>query len=862
MSVRLGLMMALSGSLVGGFGLVASAQMADEQMISANHSSYIGEEFEGLGVSAIATWPVQQIAQVDIQQVTDIRLETTETGLKVVLETAAGELSVPTVETIDNALIATIPNAVLALPGQTDFQQIAPAEGIAFISATTVADNQIRLAITGTDAPPTADVQAAAQGLVISLSPGIADATTATEDAIQIVVSATRTEEATSDVPRSVTVIEREQIDQQAQVSQSLGDVLGQLVPGMAPTTGSASNFGQSLRGRNILVLIDGIPQTTNRNAFRDLQTIDPSAIERVEVIQGPTAIYGDGATGGVINIITRAPADEPVVLRTRLGVNADFDDFSESLGGTVEQYVGGQVDNVDYALTFSYDHIGGLFDALGNRIPPDPNAQGGLADTDTFNILGKIGVDLTDEQRLQFTANHYDSTQDTDFTTDPSIQAVPGRQRSQALEGLDLDSPQTNINTFFSLDYTHTDVLGGDLKGQLYYRDYLTRFFPFDARAFDSLGNVIFQSQVDSREWGGRLQLDTPLADDGALRLLWGADYANERTAQPVAIFDPAVFDASGGLTYRSFDERTWVPPLGQDSLGLFAQLNWDISDRITLLGGIRHERVGLSVDDFVTLAGNAIEGGNLDYDATLFNVGGVVDLNDNVNVFANFAQGFSLADVGLVLRSAPAGFSVETLRPEAQRVNHYELGIRGNWAGIQASLAGFYNSSELGNTFTAPGEILRAPERVYGVEATVDAQLSDTWAIGSTVSWSEGDIDRDDDGDYEPLDGFRIAPVKVTAYIENQTTPIWSNRLQALYSGSRDAFDDETIFGQAAVDSYFTVDYISNLDIGPGTLEIGIANLLNTDYFPIVSQLQPSELSNAADRGRFVRVGYSFTW
>ncbi|WLT39678.1 hypothetical protein NON20_09700 [Synechocystis sp. B12] len=38
---------------------------------------------------------------------------------------------------------------------------------------------------------------------------------------------------------------------------------------------------------------------------------------------------------------------------------------------------------------------------------------------------------------------------------------------------------------------------------------------------------------------------------------------------------------------------------------------------------GGIRHEQVGLSVDDFTTLGGNTVQGGDLSYDATLFNLG-----------------------------------------------------------------------------------------------------------------------------------------------------------------------------------------------------------------------------------------------
>lgn len=837
-SVRFGLMMALSGGLVGAAVMPLGAQ----EMITGPEAMQLGQ----------AAAPVQ---------VTGVRLEPAAVGVEIVLETAVGAIAAPSLQTTGNALIIDIPSAVLALPEGQEFQQVSPTADIAFVSVTQIGDDQVRVAITGVDAPPRAEVQPGASGLRLTVLPGIAG-TTAEAEALQIVVSATRTEEAVTDIPRSVTVIEREQIEQQTQVSRGLGDILGQLVPGLAPTTGSASQFGQGLRGRNVLVLIDSVPQTTNRSAFRDLQTIDPSAIDRVEVIQGPTAIYGDGATGGVINIITRGPAAEGVVRRTRLGITTDFDNVSDSFGATVEQYVGGRVDDTDYAFTVSYDYAGGFFDALGDRIPADPNGQGGLSDTGSLNILGKIGVDFAKNQRLQLTVNHYEATQTTDFAVDPSIAAIAGRQRSRAIAGLDLDTPQTSNNTLLSLDYSHSNVLNGDLKGQIYYRDYLTRFFPFDGRTVASLGNAIFQSEVNSVEWGGRLQFDTPLAADDTLRLLWGADYNNERTAQPVNIFDPAPFDASGGLVYRTTGQRTWVPPLNQDSLGLFAQLNWQASDRITLLGGIRHERVGLTVNDFTTLAGNAVQGGDLAYDATLFNLGGVVNLTDNIGVFANFAQGFSLADVGLVLRNAPAGFSVATLRPEAQRVNHYEVGVRGNWEGLQASLAGFYNSSELGTTFTAPGEILRAPERIYGVEATVDAQLSQSWLLGGTLSWSEGSIDRANTGTYTPLDGFRIAPLKLTAYVENQTTPGWRNRLQALYSGDRDVFANDSIFGQRAVSSYFTVDYISQLNVGPGTLEIGIANLLNTDYFPVVSQLQPSELSNAAARGRFLRLGYSFEW
>lgn len=815
---------------------------------------------------------IAQPAFAQTTSITAVQINQTANGIEIVLETADGEGPQVSTSSFGDTLVFEVADSQLQVEDQETF---SPVEGIAAITVTSRGTNTVRIAVTGSTALPTGQIVQSDRGLILSITPGSTATTpemsepdiveqvpTETENtSLRVVVTATRTEEDPLNVPRSVTVITREQIDQQTNVSRDLGEVLSQLVPGLAPSTGSTSTFGQSLRGRNLTVLIDGVPQSTTRNAFRDLHTIDPSAIERIEVLRGPTAIYGDGATGGVINIITRIP-DDTLTVTTEAGVGFAPTEIGDSLEGNLQQLISGRSGNFNYAFTGSFAWTSGFFDGEGNRIPSDPNGQGGLSDADTINLLGRIGFDLDDDQRLQLTVNHYDATQFTDFTTDPIVLSLPGRQRSRALEGLELDNPQTTNNTLVNLEYSHANLLGSELRAQVYYRDYLTRFFPFDGRAFRSLGNEIFQSQIESEKVGGRLQIETPLFDQGTARLLWGVDYVDENTSQPVAIFNRAAFNASGGLTFEQTGNRTWTPPLNQRNLGLFAQLNWDVSDRFIVLGGIRHERIGVDVDNFTTLANNSIEGGNLNYDATLLNLGAVFYVTDELNVFANFAQGFSVADIGLILRNAPAGFSVETLQPEAQRVDNFELGIRGEWSSIQASLAGFYNESELGTTFTAPGTIVRAPERVYGIEAAIDAQLSDTWQLGGTFSWAEGETDLANNGDFDSLNGFRISPIKVTAYVENETLPGWRNRLQALFSGSRDRFENETIFGQAAVDSYITVDYISSIQLGPGMLEIGINNLLDTDYFPNISQLQPSELSNAAARGRTVRIGYSLTW
>lgn len=812
-----------------------------------------------------------QPAYAQVAQVTDIQLVPTVDGVELLLETTGGTLE-GIRQTRENLnLILEIPNAQLNIP-EGRFERINPVPGIQSILVAPVDANNIRVTLVGETDVPNVEFQTTPQGFTFSVTP-TNPAPVSEEpseepseelgeepEEIEIVVTATRTEENITNVPRSVTVINREQIEAQRRLTPDIGTTLGKLVPGLAPPTQSASGFGQSLRGRNVLVLIDGVPQSTSRNVFRDFRTIDPSAIERIEVLRGPTALYGDGATGGVINIITRRATAERLNMTTEIGVDSSLTNFADSVGYFVGQTVSGNEGNVDYVLSAAFSGNGGFFDAQGDRIPPDPNAQGGIADTDNINILAKFGVQFTDDQRLQFSFNHFVDTQNTDFTVDPSVDELEGRRKARAISGLELDEPQTTNNTLVNLTYNHDNLLGSQVQAQGYYRNYLTRFFPFDARNFDSFGNTIIQSQVESEKFGGRLQIDTPLFDEGSARLLWGADYFFEDSVQPVSTFDEEAFDASGGLRFNKVGNRIWSPPLELSSLGLFAQFNWNISDRVILNGGVRHERAGVSVEDFTTLAGDDITGGDLNFDDTLFNAGIVYNPTPNIGVFANFSQGFSLADIGRVLRAAPAGLSVRELNPEPQKVNSYEVGIRGQWRNVQASVAGFYNQSDLGTTFDEELNVIRAPERIYGVEGTLNTRLGNRWVLGGTASWTEGQIDIGEDDDYTDLDSFRIPPIKLTAYVQHQTTPGWSNRLQVLYSGGRNP--EGSGYGRERVYDYITADFLSSIQIGEGTLSIGVENLFNTYYFPVVSQSQGFNSGYAAARGTTLSLRYTFNW
>ncbi|NJL39086.1 MAG: TonB-dependent receptor [Leptolyngbyaceae cyanobacterium SM1_4_3] len=810
-----------------------------------------------------ATTVEEWIAQIEqsVVQVTRVQVNATETGLEIILETNE-PLEVPSTSAVGNALITDIPNAVLTLPEGGEFQAANPTAEIALVSVAGLPNNRVRVAITGVDALPSANLSVEASGLVIAVTPGTGVAEIE-DDAIQVVVTATRTEEDILDVPRSVTVITREEIEEQSRLNRNLFEILGTTVPGFGPPNQSDRNNAQTLRGRDVLILIDGVPQSSNFFGAAGFASFDSSTVERIEVVSGPTGLYGSGAAGGVINVITSRP-EEPFTVQAEVGISADLgelegDSFAYDLGFGFSGIEG----NIDYLFNFAGRFTNQFYDAEGDRIPQNNPTLSGAT---VLNFFGRSGIDITDEQRLQISASHVRDRREVDFITDPIVQDISGRQRARALAAdLSFDELERpgNTTTNINLNYTHDDVFGSRLQAQAYYWDNDVTDFPFDDRG--GFIDAIVYGPFLGEAFGGRLQIETPIAQP--LELLWGVDYRNERNENIFFVIDPVAFDEDEVV--RSLEERTWLPPYFVDQLGLFGQLQWDVTPDLAFSGGIRQEFVELRADDYTTFFGDDIEGGTVNFDATVFNAGLVYRATDNISLFASFSQGFSVPGFFTFI-NPPAGFSIEGgfEELEAQKVDNYEIGVRGRWDNLQASLAGYYAYSEQGAFLqnipgTALSTLIRAPQRNYGVEAAIDWQPGDQWQLGTTFGWNEGEADADDDGEFLALGTFDVQPWKLTAYVQHQTTPTWNNRLQLLYSGNRDrGFEDGS--DGVAIEEYITFDLISQFQLGDGTLSLAVENLLDNQYFPVFSQVASgfNDAGYLAARGRRVSLTYSISW
>lgn len=182
-----------------------------------------------------------------------------------------------------------------------------------------------------------------AAGLLLPLSLSAQEQVTRLDP---IVVTPSRNAETADQALASVTVISREEIEQRQ--AQSVLDLL-RMEAGidMARTGGPGSNTSLFLRGtasNHTLVLVDGVRASSGTSGQFAWQHLDPSRIDRIEIVRGPRAsLYGSDAIGGVIQIFTRQ-VDGP---RGRIGAGSNRTRRTE-IG-----YGGG--DTIRYGLDASY---------------------------------------------------------------------------------------------------------------------------------------------------------------------------------------------------------------------------------------------------------------------------------------------------------------------------------------------------------------------------------------------------------------------------------------------------------------------------------------------------------------------------
>lgn len=594
----------------------------------------------------------------------------------------------------------------------------------------------------------------------------------------EVTVTGTRAPRPIEQVPQTVQVIERAEIERQIVLSPSPADAVSRLIPGYSVTNQTISGASENFRGRDALILLDGVPLNTPlRDVSRILSLLDLNAVERIETVAGASSLYGAGATGGTINIITRRPADGPAQFTVNTALRGFTADLGRSLAPELSLGASGRLQNgFDYVVVGSLRHTGRTYDGAGRELPSDALlGQGGADRTNNGNLFAKLGYNFDAARRFELSGTVIRLRQDPDFLTLYS----PPRARP------DFNTPYPGrpvreSSQSFSARYTDTDFALGGLSVVGFYNDIEKRFnysrfsYPYNSLVYYS-GNPASptspanQTTLFSTRYGANLTIDSKLDFllPGA-RLTWGGDVIREETRQEL------------------IDGRDVFTPLKQTTLAAFGLLQVPVGTRLTVRGGVRYEHFSLSVEDFrrptaytgvaarnaagfqpFVLPALGVTGGDFGYDAVTGNAGATLRLTDRAELYAGFSQGFSLPDVGSFTRRAglstafacpvtrpnclPANAAVSfaTIAPEAQIVNSYEVGVRHRGEGFNAGLVGFASTSDQGVTFDPlTNRISQQKEVIWGVELNGDVAVTRHLTLAGLLAYREGRYDSNGDG------------------------------------------------------------------------------------------------------------------
>nr|WP_027951037.1 TonB-dependent receptor [Haliea salexigens] len=673
----------------------------------------------------------------------------------------------------------------------------------------------------------------------------------AAEQIEEVIVTSSRVDKPLSTIPNTVTVIDQATLQQQLSIQNDISTVLGNLVPSFSPARQKMTNAGETLRGRKPLYLIDGVPQSNPlRNGGRDGHTIDPTLLERVEVLHGANAIHGLGAAGGIINLITKRPSE---TFEQHVRVDSAFqgEDIGESGDYGLSYSLSNSFDAADILAGVSYRSTGMAYDADGEVIGVD-NTQGDTMDSEALDLFLKTGYDW-DDQRVELMVNHYDIESNHEWISVPGDVAadIP----SGAVKGeLPAEGAQNQVTTI-SLNYLNADWLGQEVRVQAFRQDfeatYGAQITPIATFQDPSYGpDLVDQSQNNSEKTGLKLTLFMDEVGGLPLSVVYGMDVLQDETWQALI--------QTG---------RTWVPETRYENLAPYLQLEYTGIERMTLTAGVRHEKSELQVDDFTTLysyGSQFVTGGNPDFSETLYNAGGTYQFTDTWRVFANYAEAFSMPDVGRVLRGInEPGQDVESfLDLTPILTENAEIGLEFDNGTISAQLSYYTSNSDFGQRLQRGDDgiytVKREKTDVDGLEFRADWALGEADVLGLRYAQAEGRFDSDQDGRVDSdLGGTNISPDRLNLSWERRWTDGLNTRLQLSHLFDRKVKDSEDVTVNT-FDGYTTLDLIANLDLFGGVVSASIQNLTNEDYYTYYSQSSPNDLRNFKGVGRSFGVSY----
>ncbi|MDP7593163.1 MAG: TonB-dependent receptor [Litorilituus sp.] len=676
-----------------------------------------------------------------------------------------------------------------------------------------------------------------------------------------IVVTATRYQQDVNKIPGAITVITESEIAKQTRVNDDLTSVLANLVPSMTPSRQKLSNQGENLRGRTALILVDGVPQNNPlRNGNRYGYPLDSSTLERIEVVNGASAVHGMGATGGLINYITLS-AKKGDNFKQKLGLRINDSFNSDSTSTKMWYNLRHYDEKFDIVGAASWYDQGLYYDAKDNAIGMN-SIQGETQDSSATNFFIKTGINFAD-QRLEFSTNHYELENKNhyvpikgDFNKGIVGTVAKGTNPGEAI---------SNKVESYNLKYSHDDVANGGLTVQFFYQQFDAIYG--QAYWLPTPSVIRDQGTITSTKKGMKLsynQIELLGLDDS---WVFGLDVLKDSTQQ---------YLLGTGLAV--------TPVMSYSGISPFVQGDILISEDLRLTGGLRHESTTVDVNNAQTLYSfglyneegnphgrvNTI-GGEQDFSELVYNLGAVYRLSDEANVFIGFNQGFGLPDIGRVLRGnwiGDKGQAVDSninidfnTMPAVKPVvtDNFEIGVNYTNDQWQLAASAYYSLAKDGANLSLNDggsyDVVRQRTEITGAEVSAKYQWNEQLSLAALYSTVNGEVDSNANGEVDSdMDLKNVSPDRLMLSVNYDLTDNLSSAIQL-----NTLFDTENKAKNQKFSGYSLVDASMGFGLQEyGKLTFAIENLLNKNYVGYFSQIRNHSSYYFAGRGRNYSINY----
>lgn len=540
----------------------------------------------------------------------------------------------------------------------------------------------------------------------------------------EVIVTAQKREESLQDIAASVTAISGDKL-RDFQVVNAID------LESLAPSISVGNNFGAAkifIRGIGLGSNFAGIDPSVALHV--DGAVVSPGHaqlgvfydVDAIEILRGPQgSLYGRNSTGGSINVITNKPTEE------------------------MEGYVNVTAGN--YGLITTEAAIGGpiVGDKLLGRIAVKDNQRDGYGENELFSsdiddadqqsvrlhleyrptenlsILLSASKEEEDDNAYQF---HFISL---DGTNDPASLPPVG------VLGLTADDPRDLKSDYNSTQNVRENesynlAISWDINDSFSLNS-ITNQRTFESSNVQDLDGssipaLVVNNVRDIENFSQELQLNY---DSDNLRGLVGAYYYEEELLSDSPIDpDPLGLNGPAGDLIRVtglMDIEAWA---------VFANFAYDINEQWSVILGGRYSYEERSKEDAFKIPGAVIPfADEEDWNDFTADIGVTYALNDDVNLFAKFSQGFKSGAANL-------GQISEFVDPEL--VDAYEVGMKGmfldNVLSVNAT-AFFYDFTDmqLGKTVPAPGGAFGSRLENAGESEVLGAELEVVWLASSNL-------------------------------------------------------------------------------------------------------------------------------